>query len=226
MVKKIFVLTMASEWNLPASAKSIRTINPIRAIVDRVLAASTGERTDGKERIPLSLGDPTAFGNLPCPKELVSAIVSSVEGRKNNGYIAANGTAEAKAAIATAYDVDVDDVVIGSGCSGVLELALTAMLDEGTNMLVPKPGFPLYQVIADSHGASVKEYRLDPAQGWECDLADMEAQIDANTRGILINNPSNPCGSVFSEAHLQKICELAEKVRSATPSSPPLRSTN
>ena len=123
-------------------------------------------------------------------------------------------------------DVDVDDVVIGSGCSGVLELALTAMLDEGTNMLVPKPGFPLYQVIADSHGASVKEYRLDPAQGWECDLADMEAQIDANTRGILINNPSNPCGSVFSEAHLQKICELAEKVRSATPSSPPLRSTN
>lgn len=57
----------------------------------------------------------------------------------------------------------------------------------------------------------MKPYRLDPATGWECDLENMESQIDENTRGILINNPSNPCGSVFSEGHLEDIIRLAAK---------------
>jgi tyrosine aminotransferase len=100
---------------------------------------------------------------------------------------------------------------MGSGCSGTLELAITGILDEGTNLLVPQPGFPLYEVIADSHGASVKKYRLLAEKGWEADLAHMESLIDTNTRGIVVNNPSNPCGSVYSKAHLLEILKVAER---------------
>lgn len=137
-----------SAWNLTSSQKSQRTTNPIRAIVDKVLSGASGERTDGKQRIPLSLGDPAAFGNLPPPASLVAGVSDAAAGGVSCGYVAAVGSPEARKAIATFYDVGVDDVIIGSGCSGVLELAITAMLDEGDNILVPKPGFPLYNVIA------------------------------------------------------------------------------
>ncbi len=73
---------------------------------------------------------------------------------------------------------------------------------------MPKPGFPLYQVISESLLASVKHYNLLPETGWEADLTHMESLIDAKTKAILINNPSNPCGSVFSKNHLIKILEV------------------
>lgn len=102
-------------------------------------------------------------------------------------------------------------MVIGCGCSGALELALTALLDEGSTILVPSPGFPLYQVIAESHGAKVKSYRLDPKKNWECDLEDMASLVDESVRAIVITNPSNPCGSVFGEKHLEDICNMAAR---------------
>jgi len=99
---------------------------------------------------------------------------------------------------------------VASGCSGSLELVLTALLDPGTSILVPQPGFPLYEVIAESHGASVVHYRLDPNRNWEIDLEHLEEIMSDSTasgtiRGILINNPSNPTGAVFSRQHLQDI---------------------
>jgi len=193
--------------------------------------------------VPLSLGDPTVFGNLPPSSILAEAAASAATSAKYNGYVNACGTQDARVAISAYHSTPEctfapDDVVVASGCSGALELALTALLDPGTNLLVPAPGFPLYEVIANSHGAGVKPYRLDPNTGWECDLADIESQVrsdeersdsnkppttfhsslrssqvDENTRGVLINNPSNPCGSVFSEAHLGDIIRLAAKLR-------------
>ena len=91
---------------------------------------------------------------------------------------------------------------------------------------VPRPGFPLYQVIAESHGASVVHYDLLPDKGWECDLNHMESIILGEeqrtkassfmnyrkvVRGILVNNPSNPTGAVYSEEHLMQIVKLASK---------------
>jgi len=151
-----------------------------------------------------------AFGNLPPPAALSAAVAESAIAATNNGYIPATGLPAAQAAIAEYYSTPAapftaGDVIVASGCSGALELCLTAMLNEGDNILVPNPGFPLYDVIAKSHGAETIAYNLDPKTGWECDLQHMEAQITTRTRGILINNPSNPCGSVFSEAHLEDI---------------------
>lgn len=205
----------AKTWHVPVSAKAKRTHNPIRAIVDTI---DLSKKNPDKEFIPLSLGDPCAFGNLFAPDMLVEEMVQNCRSFKNNGYINSAGALPARKAIAQYMGVPEaglvykpEDIIVASGCSGALEVALTALLDEGTHVLVPKPGFCLYQVIAEAHGAGVKFYDLKAENNWEADLADLEAQIDSNTRCILVNNPSNPCGSVYSKEHLLDIIAIAEK---------------
>jgi tyrosine aminotransferase len=80
-------------------------------------------------------------------------------------------------------------------------------------MLLPRPGFPLCQVLGDYHGVGVRYYELLPDQGWEIDIPSLRAGIDENTCLILINNPSNPCGTVYSQAHLEKVLAVAEETR-------------
>jgi tyrosine aminotransferase len=92
-------------------------------------------------------------------------------------------------------------------------MAISAMANPGDNILVPRPGFPLYKTLANGLGITTKEYDLLPLKGWECDLDHMRAMIDENTKAILVNNPSNPCGSVFSEEHLRKILALADEFK-------------
>ena len=89
------------------------------------------------------------------------------------------------------------DCFICSGASGALEIAIKALLGPGDNMLVPCPGFSLYQTIAEGLGSSVKHYPLLPEKRWQVDVAAFDASFDENTKAVLLNNPSNPCGSVF-----------------------------
>jgi tyrosine aminotransferase len=103
-----------------------------------------------------------------------------------------------------------EEVIVSSGCSGALEIALTSLLDPGTVLLVPQPSFPLYQMIAESHGATVVHYRLR-RDTWECDmthLQDLMIQYQ-NVRAIVINNPSGATGTVFSELHLVNLLDFA-----------------
>ena len=132
------------------------------------------------------------------------------------------GTPEARQAVAdfhsgnTKNTISAENVVIANGCSGALELVLTAMLDEDSVLLVPQPGFPLYQVIAESHGASVDFYRLDPDHEWEIDLKHLTRLIQKHgerVRGVVVNNPSNPTGAVFSLHHLESIVDVCESFK-------------
>jgi tyrosine aminotransferase len=112
-----------------------------------------------------------------------------------------------------------EQVIVANGCSGALELALTALLDDDSILIVPNPGFPLYQVICESHGASVLSYNLLADQGWQCDLQHLETLLQQDRhhnkrkkiRGMVVTNPSNPTGSVYSRQHLADICQLAQR---------------
>jgi tyrosine aminotransferase len=131
-----------------------------------------------------------------------------------NGYLPSVGLPAARKAIAAYSSTDShvvaeDDVIIASGASGALELVISGMINEGDNILVPKPGFPLYQVISESLGGSVKHYQLRADRNWECDLDEMEQMIDTRTKAILVCNPSNPCGSNYSAEHLTNIAVVA-----------------
>jgi tyrosine aminotransferase len=204
-----------AEWKLvPMADTAAQTTNPIRAIVEGI------KKPEGssKEHIPLSIGDPTVFGNFKTPQIFVDKIVKALQAFSCNGYLHSAGTVACRAAIAKRYSTEAspltaDDVVIASGCSGALDMCITVLCNPGTNLIVPKPGFPLYETLAASKGVDVRYYSLLADRSWEADLAELEAQIDEKTSAILVNNPSNPCGSVFSKEHLEDIVALAERYK-------------
>lgn len=135
-------------------------------------------------------------------------------------YTHGSGSPEARRAIAMhhsspEYQLSPEHVVVTNGCSGALDLALASLLDHGTTLLVPCPGFPLYQELAEAHGANVVQYRLDPNKRWECDMTHLEEIMTTNNqvRALVINNPSSPTGSVFSERHLEELLAFALRHR-------------
>jgi len=190
-----------------------------------------------------ALGDPTAYagqGHLLCPDVLVEAVTKHAREGLHNGYTCSAGALDARQALAAAFSYEgegckrltADDVVIASGGSGALEIVMTALLNEGDALLIPRPGFALYQVIAQSLGAVALPYELLPAQNWAIDLVALEAMIveynsssssssnsssssSSSSKGgikaILINNPSNPCGNILSKPNLLALLDLARR---------------
>jgi tyrosine aminotransferase len=195
-----------------ASKVSMRTRNPIRQIVDNLRIVPNKD----KEFISLALGDPTLFGNLKINEPAVDEVIQQLRSYKANGYGPSIGVEAARKTIAEKYTLpnhvlSSGDVYIASGCSDALNLCIGALCDESQNILLPMPGFSLYETLASSKGIECKFYRLLSEKQWEVDIEHLESLIDEHTSCILINNPSNPCGSVYSADHLHKIISVAKR---------------
>jgi len=199
-------------WNVVPSTFSLNTLNPIRAIVEHLKIEPNPE----KSFIPLSVGDPTVFGNLKAANETINALREVIDGGQCNGYAHSAGTIEARQAVCNYVEshqgkVAPNDVILCSGCSSSLDMCIAVLADSGKNILIPRPGFSIYRTLAVGHGIEVRPYNLLPTKQWEIDLEQMETLIDENTAAIVLTNPSNPCGSVFRRAHLLKIIAIAER---------------
>lgn len=200
------------EWYVKASIMAKDTFNPIRNILETMDITPHPD----KKMISLSIGDPTVFGNLMPSSVVTEAVIEAIRGGKSNGYGPSTGFESAREAVAkylTVPDAEVskDDVILCSGCSCALDIVISALADRGQNILVPRPGFPLYTTLAAGIGIETKEYDLMPNQDWEVDLEHMNSLIDSKTAAIVVNSPSNPCGNVFSPAHLRQILAIAEE---------------
>ncbi|CAG9098665.1 unnamed protein product [Plutella xylostella] len=203
--------SVSKEWEVRASTLARKTNNLIRDIIQNLQVEPNPE----KQLIALSVGDPTTFGNLNPPEQVLQAVRESVDLHTSRGYGPSYGYPEARRAVAqySAHqgDVSPDDVILCSGCSHAIEMAITVLADSGQNILVPKPGFMIYKTLAEGLGIELKYYRLLPHQQWKIDLEDLECQIDDDTAAIVVINPSNPCGSVYTKEHLSDVLDIASR---------------
>ncbi|XP_076849656.1 tyrosine aminotransferase [Brachyhypopomus gauderio] len=199
-------------WDVRPSEMSKNTLNPIRAIVDGMKLTPNPH----KPMIALSIGDPTVFGNLPTDDSVLQAMKDAIDSHKYNGYAPSVGYQASREAVANFYSqrgapLEAKDVILTSGCSQAIELVISALCNPGDNILVPCPGFSLYKTLAVSMDINVKLYNLLPEKSWEVDLQQLESLIDDRTSCLIVNNPSNPCGSVFTKKHLRSILSVASK---------------
>ncbi|XP_030758330.1 tyrosine aminotransferase-like [Sitophilus oryzae] len=212
--KKKISLDVGKEkpWKVEASTTAKNCRNFIREVVDNLDLQPNPE----KPVIALSLGDPTIFGNLKPSKEAIEAVVDILQEGSCNGYAPSVGHEVSRKAVAEYLSYDgvkytAQDVILCSGCSSSLEISITALADgtKGQNILVPRPGFAIYRTLAEAIGVKVKFYNLLPENNWEVDLQHLEDQIDNDTVAVIVNNPSNPCGSNYSAEHLGDILKIA-----------------
>ncbi|KAG0503423.1 hypothetical protein HPP92_003495 [Vanilla planifolia] len=110
------------------------------------------------------------------------------------------------------YKLSPEDVFLTSGCTQAIEIVVSVLSRPGANILLPRPGFPFYEARCAFSGLEVRHFNLVPEREWEIDLNMVEALADGNTAAMVVINPCNPCGSVFSYQHLAKVAETAQNL--------------
>jgi alanine-synthesizing transaminase len=192
---------------------SNRTVNFHYAIRNLVSAAEALERA-GRRVIYLNIGDPQAYGFHP-PAHIVEAVAHALRDRFT-GYAHSAGLPEARSAVA-AYatslgaPTEATQVLLTSGASEAADLLLTALVNEGDQVLLPAPGYPIYPAILNKLGAVASYYQLDSTNAWQPSVEEISQLINKRTRAILMINPNNPTGSVVSDQTTRQLLELAAK---------------
>lgn len=199
---------MAHEAIKPA----VRTNNITYAIRDILLVADEVAKT-GKELLYLNIGDPNIYDFEP-PRHLIEASYRAMLMNKN-GYAPSSGIKDAVEAIRGEGErkgiKNIRDVFVTHGASEAIDICLTALVNDGENVLTPTPGYPLYTAISAKLSAYENPYYLDEENGWQPDIEDIKKKINSKTKAIVLINPNNPTGSLYTKEVLLEIIELAEK---------------
>jgi alanine-synthesizing transaminase len=189
---------------------AIRTENVTYAVRDIVVLANEIAKT-GKEMLYLNIGDPNLFDWQP-PKHLIEETYKAML-KNMNGYAPSSGIKEAIQAIEIEADnkgiKNVQDIFVTTGASEAIDICLTALINEGENVLTPTPGYPLYTAIQSKLMLYENPYYLDESNGWQPNIEDIKSKINDKTRAIILINPNNPTGSNFSSETLKQIIDLA-----------------
>lgn len=191
---------------------AIRTENVTYAVRDIVVLANETAKT-GKEMLYLNIGDPNLFDFAP-PKAMVESTYKAMLSNFN-GYSPSSGIKSAVDAIAKEADrkgiTNIHDIFVTTGASEAIDVCLTALVNEGENVLTPTPGYPLYTAIQSKLQMYENPYYLDESNGWQPDIEDIKSKINDKTRAIIIINPNNPTGSNASRETLLQLIDLAKK---------------
>jgi alanine-synthesizing transaminase len=191
-----------------------RLLNVHYDIRGPVLRRARDLEAEGHQILKLNLGNPAPFG-LTAPEALIHDMVSNIGDAQ--GYSDARGILSAREAVARRYtergvpDVGPDDVFLGNGVSELIVMALQALLNPGDEVLVPSPDYPLWTGAVSLCGGRAVHYRCDEQAGWAPDLADVARQITPRTRALVIINPNNPTGAVYSPGVLAGLLGLARE---------------
>ncbi|KAH9792292.1 putative aminotransferase TAT2 [Citrus sinensis] len=193
------------------------------AVTIRGVLTSLKDNLNEKDKRPvihLGHGDPSAFPCFRTSTVAEDAVVDALRTAHYNCYSPTLGVPSARRGIADylnrdlPYKLSPEDVYLTLGCSQAIEISLSVLARPGANILIPRPGYPLYEIHAagSNNNLEARHYDLLPEKRWEVDLDGVEALADENTVAIVIINPGNPCGNVFSYQHLQKIARTARNL--------------
>lgn len=192
---------------------STRTANFHYAIRNLVSAAEAQERAGGSI-IYLNIGDPQAYGFRP-PAHIVEAVARALRD-SFTGYAHSAGLRAARNAVA-AYATSLgspttpEQVLITSGASEAADLVLTALVNDGDEVLLPAPGYPIYPAILNKLGAIARNYTLNSAGQWQPDIEEIDSLITKRTRALVLINPNNPTGSIIPDETTKQILEVAAR---------------
>jgi alanine-synthesizing transaminase len=191
---------------------AVRTKNITYAVRDIVVLANEVAKT-GKEMLYLNIGDPNLFDFAP-PRHMVEATYKAMLSNYN-GYSPSSGIKPALDSIAGEADrkniKNIQDIFVTTGASEAIDICLTALVNEGENVLTPTPGYPLYTAIASKLQNMENPYYLNEENGWQPDLDDIRSKINDKTRAIIIINPNNPTGSNCSVDTLKELIKIAKE---------------
>ncbi|SOD62158.1 alanine-synthesizing transaminase [Streptomyces zhaozhouensis] len=169
----------------------------------------------GHRILKLNTGNPAIFG-FDCPPEILEDVLRNVG--EAHGYGDAKGLLSARRAVMQHYQtkgiqLSVEDVYLGNGVSELIQMSMQALLDDGDEVLVPAPDYPLWTASVSLAGGTAVHYRCDEQSDWMPDIADIERKITDRTRALVVINPNNPTGAVYDEEMLRQLTELARRHR-------------
>jgi alanine-synthesizing transaminase len=171
-------------------------------------------QNQGYKITSLNIGNPAAFG-FETPDEIIHDIIVNI--RSAQGYVDSRGLFAARKAVMQYYQNQgvknsfIEDVYIGNGVSELISLVMTSLLNTDDEVLIPSPDYPLWTTVVGLHGGNAVHYRCDEANDWNPDLKDMESKINSKTKAIVLINPNNPTGAVYTKETVNNIVKLAEK---------------
>ena len=166
---------------------------------------------EGKKLIKLNIGNLAVFGFDP-PEEVMSDMITNLP--NSAGYSDSKGIFAARKAVMHYTQlkgiegVTLDDIYLGNGASDLISMAAEALLNEGDELLVPMPDYPLWTAVTSLAGATPVHYLCDESKGWIPSIEDIRAKVTPRTKGIVIINPNNPTGVVYSAETLTRLAEL------------------
>ncbi len=195
--------------------QSTKLANVCYEIRGPVLEEAMRLEAAGHRILKLNTGNPAPFG-FECPPEILEDMLRSL--RDAHGYGDAKGLLSARRAVVQHYQtkdvpLDVEDVYLGNGVSELIQMSMQALLDDGDEVLVPAPDYPLWTASVSLAGGTAVHYRCDEQSDWMPDLADVERKVTDRTKAIVVINPNNPTGAVYDDELLRGLTDIARRHR-------------
>lgn len=194
--------------------KSAKLANVLYDIRGPVMARAKEMEEEGQRIIKLNIGNLAPFG-FDAPDEVRRDVIVNLPNA--SGYTDSKGLFQARKAVMhysqqkKIAGVQLDDIIMGNGCSELIVMSMQGLLDNGDEVLVPAPDYPLWTAAVSLGGGTPRHYLCDEGSGWLPDLADIRANITPRTRAIVVINPNNPTGALYPDEVLKEILEIARQ---------------
>ncbi|WP_079691174.1 aminotransferase class I/II-fold pyridoxal phosphate-dependent enzyme [Psychrobacter sp. DAB_AL43B] len=206
---------LMSGHSMNAIKKSDKLQNVCYDIRGPLLQTANKMEAEGKRILKLNIGNPAPFG-LEAPHEILRDVAMNLP--EATGYSDSQGIFSARKAVLQYYQskgllsaVDVRDVYLGNGVSELIVMTMQALMNDGDEVLVPMPDYPLWTAAANLAGGTAVHYRCNEEDNWHPDIEDIKSKITSKTKGIVVINPNNPTGSLYSDEVLLQIIEVAKE---------------